>query len=56
MNIAGVKVDPVEVERVVEMLTKVASCHVDVISNGGDGTVIRARWCRAKGRRLRGAR
>ena len=43
MNIAGVKVDPVEVERVVEMLPKVASCHVDVISNGGDGTVIRAR-------------
>lgn len=43
MNIAGVKVDPVEVERVVEMLPKVASCHVDVVSNGGDGTVIRAR-------------
>ena len=43
MNIAGVKVDPAEVERVVEMLIKVASCHVDLVSNGGDGTVIRAR-------------
>jgi acyl-CoA synthetase (AMP-forming)/AMP-acid ligase II len=43
MNIAGVKVDPVQVERVVEMLPGVASCHVDTIPNGRGGEVIRAR-------------
>ena len=43
MNIAGVKVDPVEVERAVEMLAGVASCHVDAIPNGTGGEVIRAR-------------
>lgn len=43
MNIAGVKVDPVEVERTVEMLPNVASCHVDAVPNGIGGEVIRAR-------------
>ena len=43
MNIAGVKVHPVEVERTVEMLPSVASCHVDTVSNGHQGEVIRAR-------------
>lgn len=43
LNIAGVKVDPVEVERAVEMLASVASCHVDTVSNGVGGEVIRAR-------------
>jgi acyl-CoA synthetase (AMP-forming)/AMP-acid ligase II len=43
MNIAGVKVDPVEVERVVELLPNVASCHVDAVPNGRGGEVIRAR-------------
>lgn len=43
MNIAGVKVDPVEVERVVEMLPNVASCHVDAVLNARGGEVIRAR-------------
>jgi long-chain acyl-CoA synthetase len=43
MNIAGVKVDPVEVERAVEMLAGVASCHVDTVSNGLGGEIIRAR-------------
>lgn len=43
MNIAGVKVDPVEVERAVEMLAGVASCHVDVVRHGLGGEVIRAR-------------
>lgn len=43
MNIAGVKVDPVEVERAVETLSNVASCHVDAIPNESGGEVIRAR-------------
>jgi len=43
INIAGVKVDPVEVERVVEMLPNVASCHVDAVLNGRGGEVVRAR-------------
>jgi acyl-CoA synthetase (AMP-forming)/AMP-acid ligase II len=43
MNIAGVKVDPVEVERIVERLPNVASCHVDAVPNGRGGEVIRAR-------------
>jgi long-chain acyl-CoA synthetase len=43
MNIAGVKVDPAEVERVVEMLPSVDSCHVDAVPNGSGGQVIRAR-------------
>jgi len=43
LNIAGVKVDPVEVERVVETLPNVESCHVDAVPNGRGGDVIRAR-------------
>jgi acyl-CoA synthetase (AMP-forming)/AMP-acid ligase II len=43
MNIAGVKVDPVQVERVVEMLPSVESCHVDAVPDGSGGQVIRAR-------------
>jgi long-chain acyl-CoA synthetase len=43
INIAGVKVDPVEVERVLEMLPAVASCLVDTVDNGAGGQVIRAR-------------
>jgi acyl-CoA synthetase (AMP-forming)/AMP-acid ligase II len=42
LNIAGVKVDPVEVERVVELLPNVASCHVDAVPNGRGGELIRA--------------
>jgi acyl-CoA synthetase (AMP-forming)/AMP-acid ligase II len=42
MNIGGVKVDPVEVERAVETLASVDSCHVDLVSNEHGG-VIRAR-------------
>jgi acyl-CoA synthetase (AMP-forming)/AMP-acid ligase II len=42
LNIAGVKVDPVEVERVVELLPNVASCHVDAVGNGRGGELIRA--------------
>jgi acyl-CoA synthetase (AMP-forming)/AMP-acid ligase II len=42
LNIAGVKVDPVEVERVVELLPNVASCHVDAVPNGRGGEVVRA--------------
>jgi acyl-CoA synthetase (AMP-forming)/AMP-acid ligase II len=49
INIAGVKVDPVEVERVVEMLPNVASCHVDAVLNGRGGEVIRARIVRRDG-------
>jgi acyl-CoA synthetase (AMP-forming)/AMP-acid ligase II len=43
MNISGVKVDPVEVERAIETLLGVASCHVDTVPNGRGGDVIRAR-------------
>ncbi len=49
MNIAGVKVDPVEVERAVEMLAGVASCHVDTVPNGEGGEVIRARVVQREG-------
>jgi long-chain acyl-CoA synthetase len=43
INIGGVKVDPVEVERAIETLSNVASCHVDAVPNGHGGEVIRAR-------------
>jgi long-chain acyl-CoA synthetase len=43
MNIAGVKVHPSEIERVVEMLLSVAACHVDTVPNGSGGEMIRAR-------------
>ena len=43
MNIAGVKVDPVEVERAVEMLEGVSSCHVDAVAQAMGSEVIRAR-------------
>ncbi len=43
INIAGTKIDPVEVERAVEMLPNVASCHVDAVPNGRGGEVLRAR-------------
>ncbi len=43
LNIAGVKVDPVEVERAIELLAGVSSCHVDAVPNGAGGEVIRAR-------------
>jgi acyl-CoA synthetase (AMP-forming)/AMP-acid ligase II len=43
LNIAGVKVDPVEVERAIEMIESVASCHVDTVPNAAGGDVIRAR-------------
>jgi long-chain acyl-CoA synthetase len=43
MNIAGVKVHPAEIERVVEMLPSVAACHVDTVANGSGGEMIRAR-------------
>jgi long-chain acyl-CoA synthetase len=43
LNLGGVKVDPVEVERAIEMLEGIASCHVDSVPNGAVGEVIRAR-------------
>jgi len=43
MNIAGVKVHPAEIERVVEMLPSIAACHVDTVPNGSGGEMIRAR-------------
>jgi long-chain acyl-CoA synthetase len=50
INIAGTKIDPVEIERVVEMLPNVASCHVDAVSNGRGGEVVRARVVPLEGR------
>src|SRR5262249_31692094 len=43
INLAGVKVDPVEVEQAIEALDGVASCYVDSISSSREGEVIRAR-------------
>ena len=43
INVAGVKVDPVEIERAVESLSSVAECHVDAVPNGRESEVIRAR-------------
>ncbi len=43
INMAGVKVDPVEVERVVESLAGVSACHVDAVPGGREVEVIRAR-------------
>ena len=42
INIGGVKVDPVEVERAIEALAGVSACHVDVVRNH-KSEVIRAR-------------
>jgi acyl-CoA synthetase (AMP-forming)/AMP-acid ligase II len=52
MNIAGVKVDPVEVERVVEMLPNVTSCHVDAVPSGRGGELIRARVVPREGQQV----
>jgi long-chain acyl-CoA synthetase len=43
INMAGVKIDPAEIERALEALSGVSVCHVDGVSNGRDGEVIRAR-------------
>lgn len=52
MNIAGVKVDPVEVEQVVEALPNVASCHVDAVPNSRGSEVIRARVVPREGQQV----
>jgi long-chain acyl-CoA synthetase len=52
LNIAGVKIDPVEVERVVEALPNVASCHIDAVSNGHGGELIRARVVPREGQQV----
>jgi len=52
MNIAGVKVDPVEVERAIELLAGVASCHVDAVADRAGGEVIRARVVAREGVQL----
>jgi acyl-CoA synthetase (AMP-forming)/AMP-acid ligase II len=43
MNIAGMKVDPVEIERTLEALAGVSTCHVDAAPSSRVGEVIRAR-------------
>jgi long-chain acyl-CoA synthetase len=43
INVAGSKVDPVEVERAVESIAGVAECHVDAAPAGRTGELIRAR-------------
>ena len=43
INIAGVKVDPVEVERVVEAMPGVSACRVDAGSDGRERDAIRVR-------------
>lgn len=42
INIAGLKVDAVEIERAVEMLDAVAACRVDAVAGGPAGETIRA--------------
>jgi acyl-CoA synthetase (AMP-forming)/AMP-acid ligase II len=43
INMAGVKIDPVEIEQAVEALLGVSACRVDAVPNGREGEVIRAR-------------
>jgi acyl-CoA synthetase (AMP-forming)/AMP-acid ligase II len=43
INLGGIKVDPVEVERVVEELPGVEACFVDAGAGGREGEIIRAR-------------
>ena len=43
MNIAGMKVDPVEIERALETLAGVLTCHVDAVPSSRVVEVIRAR-------------
>ena len=52
VNMAGVKVDPVEIERALEELTGVSACHVDGVSNGRGGEVIRARIVARQGHQI----
>ncbi|HLY20755.1 MAG TPA: fatty acid--CoA ligase family protein [Bryobacteraceae bacterium] len=43
VNLAGVKVDPVEIEQVIESLAGVAACQVDAGNGDGESELIRAR-------------
>ena len=43
INMGGVKIDPVEVERAIEALPAVSAVHVDAMPDGRAGQVIRAR-------------
>ena len=43
ITIAGMKIDPVEIEQAVETLSSVTECQVDAVSGGLTGEVIRAR-------------
>jgi len=52
INMGGVKIDPVEVERAVEALPGVAAVHVDAVPGGRAGEVIRARVVVRPGLRL----
>jgi long-chain acyl-CoA synthetase len=52
VNLAGLKVDPVEVEQAVEALSGVSECHVDGVPNGRTGQVIRARIVALRGHQI----
>lgn len=52
INMGGVKIDPVEVERAVEALPGVSAVHVDAVPGGRAGEVIRARVVVRPGLRL----
>ncbi len=52
INMGGVKIDPVEVERAVEALPGVAAVRVDAVPGGRAGEVIRARVVVRPGLRL----
>ena len=52
INVAGLKVDATEVERVIEMLDAVAACRVDSVPGGPAGELIRARIVPRGGREL----
>jgi len=52
VNLAGVKVDPVEVEQAVEALSAVSACLVDAVPNGRLGEVMRARIVVREGQQI----
>lgn len=52
INLAGVKVDPVEIEQAVEALDRVSACFVDAVPNRRSGEVIRARIVVRRGQQI----
>lgn len=49
INVAGVKIDPVELERLLEMLPGVSACHADAVETAHGSSAIRVRIALAPG-------